>query len=171
VPFQRWMPIPPGPHIPHLRRGCDRCPRRFQHWEPAGRSASAPRDVCHSNDPHSRGRTHTRRGSRHGVAIPPGMHRRSPLPPLAARPRHVRRASRRYFAEYHARRLIGNGTPIRHGTSAGYLSGCRSVEMCSRDELGRSCYEARAEYRRQTHARGASTLPRRRFSPMAQSDS
>lgn len=57
-------------------------------------------------------------------------------------------ARRRYFAEYHARRRSGSGTPITHGTSGGYLSGCTSADMCPRDEHGRSCHQARAEYRR-----------------------
>ena len=58
-------------------------------------------------------------------------------------------ARRRYYAEYYARRRSGDGTPIEHGTSAGYLSGCTSVDTCPRDQQGRSCHEARAEYRRQ----------------------
>lgn len=67
-------------------------------------------------------------------------------------------ARRRYFAEYHARRRDGEGTPIRHGTSAGYLSGCTSEHSCPGGEHGRSCHEARAEYRRQ-RARGAGVGP------------
>lgn len=57
-------------------------------------------------------------------------------------------ARRRYFAEYHERRRSGDGTPIEHGTSAGYLSGCTSADACPRGQQGRSCHEARAEYRR-----------------------
>ena len=73
-------------------------------------------------------------------------------------------ARRRYFADYHARRRTGRGTPIRHGTSAGYLSGCTSEEGCPRDARGCSCREARTEYRRRrARAQGiqppASTVP------------
>lgn len=57
-------------------------------------------------------------------------------------------ARRRYFAEYHARRGDGRGSPIGHGTSAGYLSGCRSLDECPRNDQGASCHEARADYRR-----------------------
>lgn len=57
-------------------------------------------------------------------------------------------ARRRYFAEYHAQRRDGRGTPIQHGTSAGYLSGCTSAHGCPGDDRGRSCHQARAEYRR-----------------------
>ena len=58
-------------------------------------------------------------------------------------------ARRRYFADYHAGRRDGRGAPIQHGTSAGYLSGCTSAHGCPGDGHGRSCHQARAEYRRQ----------------------
>ena len=56
-------------------------------------------------------------------------------------------ARRDYYAAYHQRRLHGDGTPIEHGTSAGYLAGCRTAAACPRSEGGESCSEARAEYR------------------------
>src|SRR5690606_22166632 len=64
-------------------------------------------------------------------------------------------ARRRYFRAYHDARRRGDGTPLRHGTSAGYLSGCRVPEQCPRDAEGVTCSEARASYRRDySRARG-----------------
>lgn len=69
-------------------------------------------------------------------------------------------ARRSYFADYHARRRSGDGTPLAHGTSAGYLSGCRTASACPRDQDGRSCHDARVEYRRRrARARGISAPP------------
>lgn len=68
-------------------------------------------------------------------------------------------ARRIYFAAYHRRRLTGGGAPLAHGTSNGYLMGCRTESDCPGNDQGTSCSEARADYRRKT-ARRAGIGPR-----------
>lgn len=57
-------------------------------------------------------------------------------------------ARREYAREYRARRLRGEGRPIEHGTSNGYLLGCR--DECPGGADGMTCSEARARLRRTT---------------------
>ncbi|MFB7893648.1 helix-turn-helix domain-containing protein [Microbacterium sp. NPDC056044] len=68
-------------------------------------------------------------------------------------------ARRRYIAEYGARRVKGGGATIAHGTSNGYLLGCRDTRSCPGDARGKTCSTARAEYRRDL-ARAAGIPPR-----------
>lgn len=56
-------------------------------------------------------------------------------------------ARKRYLQEYRRRRWAEGGASIPHGTSNGYLLGCRAAD-CPRGDDGRSCREARAAYRR-----------------------
>jgi hypothetical protein len=67
-------------------------------------------------------------------------------------------ARRAYFAAYHRNRLAGAGTPVRHGTSGGYLAGCRDETRCPGDEDGLTCVQARSRYRI-ARARAAGTGP------------
>ncbi|KJL41685.1 hypothetical protein RS82_02915 [Microbacterium trichothecenolyticum] len=53
----------------------------------------------------------------------------------------------RYVAKYNAGRRDGSGTPLEHGTSNGYLLGCRDPRGCPGGEDGTSCRSARAAYR------------------------
>lgn len=59
-------------------------------------------------------------------------------------------ARRHYIEEYRRRRASGDGRAIEHGTSNGYLLGCRGLD-CPGDQ-GVSCRAARAEYRRARRA-------------------
>lgn len=63
-------------------------------------------------------------------------------------------ARRHYIAGYKRRRLEGVGTPVPHGTSNGYLLGCRDERGCPGIVSGRTCAGARADYRA-TRARAA----------------
>ena len=131
------------------------------------------RDVYYSNDPHSRGRTRTSRGPRHGVAIPPGMHRRLAAAPLGgSAASRAPSSSSAISPSYHARR---RHRP-RHPDPA------RDIRrLPQRLSFGRDVFPRRAGCSCQrstcpsigvsTHVRGHSTLPRRRFSPTTQSDS
>lgn len=58
-------------------------------------------------------------------------------------------ARRRYVESYRRARLAGEGAPIVHGTSRGYLTGCRDRGSCPGDEDGRTCSEARSQYMRE----------------------
>ncbi|MDQ4215852.1 hypothetical protein [Microbacterium capsulatum] len=68
-------------------------------------------------------------------------------------------ARRRYTQAYASRRATGSGTPIEHGTSNGYLLGCRDRLTCPGDGDGTTCSEARARYR-EGRARAAGIAPR-----------
>ena len=68
-------------------------------------------------------------------------------------------ARRRYYQRYASRRATGTGTPIEHGTSNGYLLGCRDRRTCPGDEDGGTCADARARYRERL-ARAAGIPPR-----------
>ncbi|MFJ4164528.1 hypothetical protein ACIPY5_03140 [Microbacterium sp. NPDC089698] len=68
-------------------------------------------------------------------------------------------ARRRYMQTYTARRAAGTGTPIEHGTSNGYLLGCRNPATCPRNPTGHTCTDARSRYRQQL-ARAAGIAPR-----------
>ena len=68
-------------------------------------------------------------------------------------------ARRRYMQTYTARRAAGTGTPIEHGTSNGYLLGCRNPATCPGDTTGQTCTDARSRYRQQL-ARAAGIAPR-----------
>lgn len=57
-------------------------------------------------------------------------------------------ARRRYIRVWSARRTSGAGTPIDHGTSNGYLLGCRDSGSCPGGAAGTTCSEARASHRR-----------------------
>ena len=76
-----------------------------------------------------------------------GCHDRSSCPNWRAGKVTCPDARRAYFAEYHGRRLAGDGTPVAHGTSAGYLAGCRDAATCPGDAAGTTCSQARANYR------------------------
>jgi hypothetical protein len=67
-------------------------------------------------------------------------------------------ARRAYYAAYHSSRREGTGTPLTHGTSGGYLAGCRNDGSCPGDPNGTTCSEARRRYRRD-RARRAGTGP------------
>jgi hypothetical protein len=68
-------------------------------------------------------------------------------------------ARRRYVRTYASRRAAGSGTPLEHGTSNGYLLGCRDRDVCPGDREGNTCADARAHYRAQ-RARAAGIAPR-----------
>lgn len=68
-------------------------------------------------------------------------------------------ARRRYISQYGTGRMRGRGTAVAHGTSNGYLLGCRDPRTCPGDDTGRSCSVARADYRREL-ARAAGIAPR-----------
>lgn len=68
-------------------------------------------------------------------------------------------ARRRYVTDYRARRTSGDGAAIVHGTSRGYLTGCRDRERCPGDDSGLSCPDARNHHKLAV-ARAAGTPPR-----------
>lgn len=68
-------------------------------------------------------------------------------------------ARRRYVTDYRARRTSGYGVAILHGTSRGYLTGCRDREKCPGDDSGMTCPDARNRHKLAV-ARAAGTLPR-----------
>lgn len=57
-------------------------------------------------------------------------------------------ARSRYVTKNKERRRRGHGSGIQHGTSGGYLLGCRDRDACPGDATGRTCPEARAAHRR-----------------------
>ncbi len=56
-------------------------------------------------------------------------------------------ARRRYFDRYRQRRLQGEGKPVDHGTSRGYLTGCRDRSTCPGRNDGTTCPDARREHK------------------------
>ncbi|MFB7892502.1 helix-turn-helix domain-containing protein [Microbacterium sp. NPDC056044] len=68
-------------------------------------------------------------------------------------------ARRRYLSTYTAERQAGRWRPIEHGTSNGYLLGCRDPRLCPGDPVGQTCSAARAAYKRGI-ARAAGIPPR-----------
>jgi hypothetical protein len=68
-------------------------------------------------------------------------------------------ARRAYLRSYTSDRLAGRGSPLEHGTSNGYLMGCRDARLCPGDGAGLSCSAARSAYRRDL-ARAAGIAPR-----------
>lgn len=57
-------------------------------------------------------------------------------------------ARQRYAIVYRTERAEGRGTTITHGTSNGYLLGCRNSALCPGGQSGETCSEARSRYRR-----------------------
>jgi hypothetical protein len=68
-------------------------------------------------------------------------------------------ANQRYNKAYASSRLAGEGTPVDHGTSNGYLLGCRDRSTCPGDSQGKTCPDARAQYK-EGRARAAGIPPR-----------
>lgn len=68
-------------------------------------------------------------------------------------------ARRRYLDGWRSGRLGGRGAPVEHGTSNGYLLGCRDARSCPGGDTGATCPEARTAYRREC-ARAAGIAPR-----------
>lgn len=68
-------------------------------------------------------------------------------------------ARRRYATDYRARRTAGFGVAIPHGTSRGYLTGCRDRERCPGYDAGMTCPDARNRHKLAV-ARAAGTPPR-----------
>lgn len=57
-------------------------------------------------------------------------------------------ARRAYMQGYGSRRLAGRGAPVAHGTSNGYLLGCRDAADCPGGPDGLDCVTARRNLRR-----------------------
>jgi hypothetical protein len=55
-------------------------------------------------------------------------------------------ARSQYLARYFAQRRSGEGRPFPHGTSNGYVMGCRNRQECPGSDNGGTCSEARAHY-------------------------
>lgn len=68
-------------------------------------------------------------------------------------------AKRLYATEYARNRERGHGTPIAHGTTAGYFAGCRDRGACAGDASGVTCADARNTHKR-AEARRAGTPER-----------
>jgi len=68
-------------------------------------------------------------------------------------------ARSRYVTKNKERRRRGHGSGIQHGTSGGYLLGCRDRDACPGDATGRTCPEARSAHRRAL-ARSSGASPR-----------
>ncbi len=71
-------------------------------------------------------------------------------------------ARRRYLAKWKASRWEGTGRSIEHGTSNGYLLGCR--DRCPGDAQGMTCSDARTRYKLD-RARAAGVHPRDELVP------
>lgn len=71
-------------------------------------------------------------------------------------------ARRRYVAKWKASRREGTGRSIEHGTSNGYLLGCR--DRCPGDGQGMTCSDARTRYKLE-RARAAGVHPRDELVP------
>lgn len=76
-----------------------------------------------------------------------GCHERQQCPNWVAGRLTCTDARRHYYSDYRARRMNGDGVPIQHGTSRGYLTGCRDRTECPAGPDGLTCPDARQAYK------------------------